>query len=119
MASRRGLAGVERGGARLQHQSGARASARVGPAFKPDLVVVGFFPNDLVDNYTVVPAGRPAIAVSAVTSFLRRHVYSLELYKHVFLTLGWKLSGSDEFQKRLDHLGTEDQLPASRSRSPI
>jgi hypothetical protein len=82
----------------------------VGPAFKPDLVVIGFFPNDLAANYTVVPAGRVAVAVSTVTSFLRRHVYSLEWYRRVFLTLEWKLSGSDEFQRRLDNLGAEDQL---------
>ena len=83
---------------------------QVGPRFKPDLVVVGFYPNDLVDNYTVVQPGRRAVASSAVTSFLRRHVYSIELYKKVFLTLAWKLSRSDDYGKRLDHLGTEDSL---------
>ena len=83
---------------------------QVGPAFQPDLVVIGFFPNDLVANYTVVPAGRMARVASAVTSFLRRHMYSLELYKRVFLTLQWKLSGNDEYHKRLDLLGTEDEL---------
>jgi hypothetical protein len=93
----------------------------VGPTFTPDLVVIGFYPNDIVDNYAVVAPGRLASAQSAITSFLRRHVYSLELYRKVFLTLAWKLSRSDEFQKRLDHLGTEDSLldqPSRVSRLP-
>jgi hypothetical protein len=81
-----------------------------GPRFTPDLVVVGFYPNDVVDNYTVVPATRTAVMWSGVTSFLRRHVYSVELYRKVFLTLAWKLSRSDEYEKRIDHLGTEDSL---------
>jgi hypothetical protein len=81
-----------------------------GSRFKPDLVVVGFYPNDIVDNYPVVQASRAAVVTSGITSSLRRHVYSIELYKKVLLTLAWKLSRSDEYQKRLDHLGTEDSL---------
>jgi len=88
----------------------------VGPAVKPDLVIVGFYPNDLVDNYTVAAPSRLAVARNGVTSFLRRHVYSLELYRKVFLTLAWRLSRSGEFQRRIDDLGAEaailDKRPA-------
>jgi hypothetical protein len=81
-----------------------------GSRFKPDLVIVGFYPNDVVDNYTVMPAGRTRVMLNDATSFLRRHVYSIELYRKVGLTLVWKLSHSDEYQKRIEHLGTEDSL---------
>jgi hypothetical protein len=89
----------------------------VGPTFKPDLVVVAFYPNDVVDNFDVVQPDRVAYVKSAVTSFVRRHMYSIELYKKVVLTLAWKLSRSDEYQKRLDHLGTEDSLLDQVSRA--
>jgi hypothetical protein len=71
---------------------------------------VGFFPNDVIDNYAVVPASRTSVIWSGVTSVLRRHVYSIEFYKKVFFTLVWRVSRSDEYQKRIEHLGTEDLL---------
>jgi hypothetical protein len=94
---------------------------QAGPLFKPDLVVIGFYPNDIVDNYTVVTPGRLAYGQNVITSFMRRHVYSIELYRKVFLTLAWKLSRSGEYQKRLDSLGAEDSLldrPAQVARLP-
>ena len=53
----------------------------VGPRFSPDLVVVGFFENDIVENFPVASPGRFARARSAALSWLYRHVYSIELYK--------------------------------------
>jgi hypothetical protein len=75
-------------------------------------VIVGFFENDIIDNYPVVPPRRVAVIKSRAMSFLKRHVYSLELYKRMYLTLQWKLSASDEYRKRLEHLGTEESLVA-------
>src|SRR6185369_9958183 len=63
----------------------------VGPAFKPDLVIVGFYENDLTDNYVVSQPGFVARAWSGVLSFGKRHVYSLEFYKRAYLTARWKL----------------------------
>jgi len=82
----------------------------LGPAYKPDLVIIGFFNNDLMDNFDVVPANRLATLESDMMSFVKRHVYSLELYKRIYLALQWKLSASDEYRKRLEHLGTEEAL---------
>ena len=82
----------------------------VGPAFKPDLVVVGFFENDLMDNFTVSSPGLTARRVSDALSFATRHVYSLEFYKRAYLTARWKLSASDAYRQRVEHLATEDDL---------
>jgi hypothetical protein len=50
----------------------------VGPRYKPDLVIVGFFGNDFVDNRPLGGATRRAIWAGAVKTFLRRHIYSLD-----------------------------------------
>ena len=84
----------------------------VGPRLQPDLVVVGFFENDLIDNRESDRRALPAKASAATLSFLRRHVYSLELYKRVYLTLAWMLSRSDDYHRRVEHLGTEESLLA-------
>ena len=82
----------------------------VGPAFQPDLVIVGFFENDLVDNHPIAHPGRVVRAATSGFAFLRRHLYSLELYKRVYLTLAWRLSTRTDYRRRLEHLGTEEAL---------
>src|SRR5262249_21324089 len=84
----------------------------VGPRFRPDLVVVGFYENDLIDNRPVQPAGVMKHAAFQAISVARRHVYSFELYKRAALSLAWKVSASDEYRRRLEHLGTEESLLA-------
>jgi GDSL-like Lipase/Acylhydrolase family len=81
----------------------------IGPQFSPDLVVVGFYENDLVDNR---PPGRPGVvrtAAAKALSFAQRHVYSIELYKKVFLQLAWRLSASDSYKKRLENVNSEEK----------
>jgi hypothetical protein len=78
-------------------------------------VVVAFFGNDVIDNVAVQPAGRLRTAAMRALSIARRHVYSLELYKKVYLTLVWKVSGSIEQRRRLEHLATEESLLSSVS----
>lgn len=87
----------------------------IGPRIKPDLIVVGFYENDLVDNRAVAPAGVVKRAAYRAISFARRHVYSLELYKRIVLSIAWRASAADEYKKRLEHLGTEEALLASTS----
>jgi hypothetical protein len=87
----------------------------VGDRFRPDLVVVGFFGNDLADNHPIQSAGLLQTAAMHLLSLARRHLYSLELYKRTYLTLVWRFSGSDDYRKRMAHLGTEESLLAAVS----
>jgi hypothetical protein len=91
----------------------------VGDRFRPDLVIVGFFDNDLADNYPVQPPGALKVAAARVLSVARRHVYSLELYKRLYLTIASRLSGSEGYRRRLEHLGTEEALLADVDASAL
>jgi hypothetical protein len=82
----------------------------VGGRFQPDLVVVGFFENDLTDNRPLQNPGRLRVLAFNALSFARRHLYSLELYKKVYLTAVWRLSGGDDYRRRLEHLDTEESV---------
>jgi lysophospholipase L1-like esterase len=85
----------------------------VGDRFQPDLVIVGFYENDLVGNLPVRPPGWVKRVTARALSTARRHVYSFELYKRLYLTLAWRLFASDEYRLRLAHLGTEESLLTS------
>ncbi len=87
----------------------------VGDRFRPDLVVVGFFGNDLIDNYPVRTPGWLRTAATGALTVARRRLYSLELYKRVYLTLLWRMSGSDDYRRRIEHLATEEELFTSVS----
>jgi GDSL-like lipase/acylhydrolase family protein len=87
----------------------------VGDRYQPDLVIVGFFDNDLSDNRPLSEPGRLRTGATRVLSFARRHVYSLEFYKQAYLTGVWRLSGSDEYRRRVEHLGIEESLLARGS----
>ncbi len=89
----------------------------VGDRFRPDLVVVGFFDNDLADNRPLASPGRLRRMATSLLSVARRHVYSLELYKKIYLTVAWKLSGSADYRRRAEHLGTEEALLANSDAS--
>ena len=54
-----------------------------------------------------------------VLSAARRHLYSLELYKKVYLTARWRLSGSNEYRRRLEHMGSEEALLATASDASV
>src|SRR3989454_7753222 len=86
---------------------------QVGPAFAPDLVVVGFYENDLIDNRPIQRPTRTRVMIANVLSIAQQHVYSLELYKKAYLQLAWKLSASDDYRRRLEHLGSEESLIAT------
>lgn len=85
----------------------------VGPRFQPDLVVVGFYPNDLDGNGTL-PAVTPMRRFSSgVQRLMQRHLYSYEFYKRIYLTLRWKLLTDDADRRRIEHLATESELLSS------
>jgi hypothetical protein len=78
--------------------------------YAPDLVVVGFFPNDFSGYEPTLSPGVGRRAASAALRFMQRNFYSTELYKRVFLTLRWRLLESGTDRQRLEHLESEDAL---------
>jgi hypothetical protein len=93
---------------------------RVGPRYQPDLVVVGFFQNDLSDNAPVTPT-LARRAASAVQRSMQRWLYSFEFYKRVALTVRWQWMTSTPDRGRLEALAEGEallNLPADRSGQP-
>lgn len=82
----------------------------VGPKYQPDLVVIGFFPNDFTNNDVVSSPSLRRRAASAVQRTMQRYLYSYELYKKVFLTLRWRLLTHADDRRRIEHLAGEEQL---------
>ncbi len=86
---------------------------RVGPGYQPDLVVVGFYQNDLTGNE---PRQRPTLVRrvgSAAQRLVQRRLYSYEFYKRAVLLLQWQLFTSDAVRQRLEHLVTQE-IPLGR-----
>ncbi|HXD73313.1 MAG TPA: SGNH/GDSL hydrolase family protein [Vicinamibacterales bacterium] len=81
----------------------------IGPVFAPDLVIVGFYENDLVDNRPLQAPGIVRVAAAHVLSFAERHIYSVELYKRVLIQLAWKLSSSDAYRRRLETINSDEK----------
>jgi hypothetical protein len=90
----------------------------IGQRYQPDLVVVGFFENDLSGNE---PPRQPSFArraASAVQRTMQRRLYSYELYKKVALTIRWQWLTSAPDRGRIEALAAEEallNLPADRS----
>lgn len=83
----------------------------VGPAAKPDVVVVGFYPNDFTgDNRESPPPAAWRRAAANMLATIQRHVYSYEFYKRAILTLRWRVFTSEPDRLRIEHLTAEQQL---------
>ncbi len=82
----------------------------VGPQFKPDVIVVGFFGNDFVDNRPVAVPSRVAIWSSDAKNLLRRHMYSLDWYRKQYAQARYKLFASPEERTLLEGLATQERL---------
>ncbi len=94
---------------------------RVGPRYKPDLVVVGFYENDLQDNDVPTDATLRRRIVSAIQGSMQRWLYSFELYKRIALTIRWQWLTSAPDRGRIDALGADEALvapPSDRSGEP-
>ena len=85
----------------------------LGPRAAPDLVIVGFYINDLIDNARITPPGPLRRLKTAALSFAGKHLYSLELYKKIYLQLAWKMRPTDEYRRRIEHLDSEQKLLAA------
>jgi hypothetical protein len=95
---------------------------RVGPRYQPDLVIIGFFENDLADNdVSTDPTVRRRI-VSAIQGTMQRHLYSYELYKRILLTLRWQWLTSVSNRGRIEGLAADEALisrPSDRSEEAL
>jgi hypothetical protein len=82
----------------------------VGPEYKPDLVIVGFYGNDVYDNQPIVPATAGQRWMVAAVNMTRRHLYSFDFYRRIGLQAAWALVRSDGFKQRLDHVASEEAM---------
>jgi hypothetical protein len=82
----------------------------VGPAYNPDLVIVGFYGNDVIDNRPIVQATAGRRLMAAALNMTRRHLYSFDLYRRIGLQVAWRLVRSDAFKQRLDFVASEEAL---------
>jgi hypothetical protein len=81
----------------------------VGARFNPDLVVVGFYPNDIAPG---VPNRSPGLlrrAASAVRRQLQSNMYSYELYRRAIFTLRWRLTASEQDRLFMQRLADADK----------
>jgi len=83
---------------------------RVGPRYRPDLVIIGFFENDLSDNEVSTEATLRRRAASAIQGSMQRWLYSYELYKRILLTIRWQWLTSAPNRSRIEALASEEQL---------
>jgi hypothetical protein len=94
---------------------------QVGPRYRPDLVVVGFYENDLAGNDVPDHPSLARRASSALQRAMQRWFYSYELYKKVVLTLRWRLFTQAADRGRIEQLAGEQALlvqPSDRSQQP-
>ena len=81
----------------------------VGPRFRPDLVIIGFYSNDFTANDATGDPGWLRIVAAPVIASLQRHLYSFELYKRVYLSARWMLS-PQRGRQQIEHLQSEADL---------
>jgi hypothetical protein len=91
----------------------------VGDGWQPDLVVIGFFWNDLYDNRPIESPGTVRRAAVDALSFVRGHLYSFEFYKRVYLTARWRLLRRPDDRLRAEHADDEQQLLAAKDTSAL
>jgi lysophospholipase L1-like esterase len=91
---------------------------RVGPSYQPDLVIVGFYENDLSDNDLPTEPGFGRRLASGVQRNMQRWLYSYELYKRILLTVRWQWLTTTPDRGRIEALAADEALlspPADRS----
>ena len=81
----------------------------VGARYDPDLVIVGFYENDLIDN-TVHDPTPLARVTSAVQRTMQRYLYSYELYRRVLLTARYRVMTRAADRRRLEEIDGEGAL---------
>ena len=86
---------------------------RIGARYDPDLVIVGFYQNDLTGNEP--PRSPPAMRrlAAAIQGWMQQRLYSYEFYKRAILTARWRLFTDESTRQRLEHLVTQE-IPLTR-----
>jgi hypothetical protein len=82
----------------------------IGVRYQPDLVIVGFYPNDFTGNTDSQSPSFRARTVSGAQRLMQRNLYSFEFYKRALLTLRWRLFTSDADRARLEALAGDEAL---------
>jgi lysophospholipase L1-like esterase len=90
----------------------------LGPRYRPDLVIVGFFLNDVVENRPPVVPSRRARAAATITTWLRTHWYSYDLYRKAIVLARARLTSPDEVRRIEAALATHEQLLSQRDPAP-
>jgi lysophospholipase L1-like esterase len=85
----------------------------VAAAYQPDLVILGFYLNDIIGNGPEPRATFARRVGSRTFAALQTHWYSTEFYKRVALTLAWRFSGSSAFRQRFEALESEERMAAT------
>jgi lysophospholipase L1-like esterase len=91
---------------------------QVAPRYQPDLVIVGFYENDLSGNELPRPPSLTRRLGSAIQRTMQRRLYSYELYKKIALTIRWQWLAHSPDRGRIEGLAAEEallNLPADRS----
>lgn len=86
---------------------------QIGARYDPDLVIVGFYQNDLIGNEP--PRSPPALRrlAAGIQGWMQQRLYSYEFYKRAILTARWRLFTDESTRQRLEHLVTQE-IPLTR-----
>ena len=87
---------------------------QLGPRYQPDLVIVGFYPNDMTDNAVIEQPSLTRRLSSAVQRGMQSRLYSYEFYKRAVLTMRYRLFTGAADRARLEQLANEDALLAKQ-----
>ena len=86
---------------------------RVGERYAPDLVIVGFYQNDLTGNERPQLPSVMRRLRAGIQGWMQQRLYSYEFYKRAALTARWRLFTDEPTRQRLEHLLTQE-IPLMR-----
>ena len=86
---------------------------RVGERYAPDLVIVGFYQNDLTGNERAQLPSVMRRLRAGIQGWMQQRLYSYEFYKRAVLTVRWRLFTDESTRQRLEHLLTQE-IPLMR-----
>lgn len=87
---------------------------RVGRAYQPDLVIVGFHPNDVTSNEIVRHPSTRAVFAAQAKNLVKQTLYSYEFYRRLYLNVTWRWFASPASRRLLENLSAEDELLRNR-----